>query len=75
MSETIEEMQKRRHRVWIRDWSDGLAYCRECDHEYTNAQTIIVDEEKSCPNCKKPENKTYYYCPEDGSRGCECKWH
>ena len=75
MTETLEDLRKRKHQEWLRDWRNGLAYCLECDHEYTNSQTIVNDDEKSCPNCKKPESKKYYYCPEDGSNGCDCSWH
>lgn len=64
-----------RRRQWIKDWSEGLASCLECDHDYTDAQIVVINDEKSCPNCKKPEHKKYYYCPDDGSKGCECRWH
>lgn len=69
----LTKYQKERHQRWIRDWSDGLAYCCNCDNEYTKAQVIVVNEEKSCPHCKEPENKTYYYCEEHGSSDDDCE--
>jgi hypothetical protein len=73
MAETLDDARKRKHESWLRDWANGLAHCLECDHEYTNAQVIVIEDEKSCPSCKSPENKKYYYCPSDGSSGCECE--
>ena len=45
----------------------------ENDEEYTDAQIIVVNEEKSCPHCKEPEHKYYYYCEEHGSSEDDCK--
>lgn len=69
----LADLQKKRHQAWMRDWSEGLACCYHCDTEYTDAQVIVVDEEKSCPNCKNPERKTYYYCKEHGSPDDDCE--
>jgi len=73
MSGVLEKMRKERHERWIRDWSERLACCLNCDKEYTDAQVIVVDEEKSCPHCKVPEHKMYYYCSEHGSSGDDCE--
>ena len=69
----LDELKRERHKRWMRDWSDRLAYCYHCDHEYTDAQVIVHEEEKSCPNCKNPEQKTYYYCEEHGSPDDDCE--
>jgi hypothetical protein len=73
MSDLLENMRKERRERWLRDWSDGLASCYYCDKEYTDAQVIIVEEEKSCPHCKVPEHKMYYYCTEHGSSNDDCE--
>jgi hypothetical protein len=73
MSDVLETMRKERHQRWLRDWSDGLACCYYCDKEYTDAQVVVVNEEKSCPYCKEPERKTYYYCKEHGSSNDDCE--
>lgn len=75
MSQSLEERSRERYLRWQNDWADGLAYCYHCGEEYTDAQSIVHNEEKSCPHCKEPENKTYYYCPDDGRHGCECREH
>lgn len=67
--------QEAKHKAWLRDWKDGLASCNECDCDYRNNEVEVVNGEKCCPHCLFPEDKTYYYCPEDGSKGCECRWH
>lgn len=72
MSDLLAKMRKDRHDRWIRDWSDGLANCHTCDTDYTKAQVIIHNDEKSCPNCKSPENRTFYYCEEHGSSNDDC---
>lgn len=69
----LDEMRRERHKRWMQDWSDRLAYCYHCGEEYTNAQVIVHNEEKSCPHCKEPERKTYYYCEEHGSPDDDCK--
>jgi hypothetical protein len=69
----LDTMRKERHERWLRDWSEGLASCYHCDEDYINAQVIVIDDEKSCPHCKNPERKTYYYCEEHGSKDDDCK--
>ena len=70
LNERIKESRRR----WLKDWGEGLAYCYHCDHEYTDLQAVIIDEELSCPGCKNPERKTYYYCAEHGTSVCkECE--
>ena len=69
----LEQLQRERHKRWMQNWSDGLASCYHCDEEYTDAQVIVVNEENSCPHCKNPERKTYYYCKEHGSSNDDCK--
>jgi hypothetical protein len=69
----LEELRKKRHQRWMQDWSDGLASCYYCGEEYTDAQVIVHKEEKSCPHCKEPERKTYYYCKEHGSSDDDCE--
>lgn len=73
MSDVLEKMRKERHERWIRDWSERLACCLNCDKEYTDAQVIVVNDEKSCPHCKEPEHKMYYYCEEHGSSDDDCE--
>lgn len=61
-------------RQWLKDWGSGLAFCKECDHEYSDLEAVITDGELLCPGCRKPENKTYYYCSEHGASACkECE--
>ena len=62
-----------RRKAWIKAWAEGLACCYYCDKEYTDSEVIVVNEEKSCPHCKNPERKTYYFCKEHGSRDDDCK--
>jgi hypothetical protein len=70
LNERIKESRRR----WLSDWGSGLAYCNMCDHEYTDLQAVTIDDESSCPACKKPEDKSYYYCAEHGTSVCaECK--
>ena len=69
----LEQLQRERHQRWIKNWSERLACCLNCDEEYTDAQVIVVNEEKSCPHCKEPEHKYYYYCEEHGSSDDDCK--
>ena len=62
------------NRQWMQDWGSGLAYCNDCGHEYVDLQAVTIDNESSCPGCKKPEWKTYYYCAEHGDSQCpECR--
>ena len=68
----IEQLQRERRQRWLRDWGAGLASCYYCDKEYTDAEVIVVNEEKSCPHCKEPERKSYYYCKEHGSSDDDC---
>ena len=73
MSITLSDLQLARHALWMKEWADGLAYCRNCDKEYTDLQTLIVDTDPFCPHCKQDEDKTYYYCKEHGGSVCkEC---
>lgn len=70
----LNERIRASRRQWIKDWGAGLAYCNECDKEYTDLEAIIFDELLHCPGCSKPENKTYYYCSMHGTSVCqECK--
>jgi hypothetical protein len=69
----LTDYQKKKHQLWMKEWGDRLACCSNCDEEYTDAQVIVVNEEKSCPHCKKPEYKTYYYCEEHGSSDDDCE--
>jgi hypothetical protein len=73
LSDLLAKMRKDRHDRWIRDWSDGLASCYHCDTDYTIAEIVVINEEKSCPHCKNPEHKTYYYCKEHGSSNDDCE--
>jgi len=72
MSDSLEAIRETNRKRWLMDWHNGLASCLNCDHEYINAQAILHNDEKSCPNCKEPENKRYYFCPIDGSSQCDC---
>jgi phage FluMu protein Com len=69
----IEQLQRERRQRWLRDWGVGLASCYYCDKEYADAEVIVLNEEKSCPHCKEPERKTYYYCKEHGSSSDDCE--
>lgn len=71
--EILEEMRRKRRQLWLDAWADRLAYCYHCGEEYTDAQVIVHEEEKSCPHCKNPERKTYYYCEEHGSPDDDCE--
>lgn len=57
----LEDMRKERRAQILKDTREGLAFCNQCDGEYTDIQTITIEDEKSCPHCKNPENKTYYH--------------
>jgi hypothetical protein len=70
---TLQGIRLEKRKRWLKDWSEGLAFCYHCDNEYTDSQTIVVKEEKSCPHCKEPERKTYYYCKEHGSSHDDCE--
>ena len=73
MSITFSDLQLARHALWMKEWADGLAYCRNCDKEYTDLETLIVDNDPFCPHCKQDEDKAYYYCKEHGGSVCkEC---
>ena len=72
MSNLLDELRERNRERWIAAWRDRLGNCRNCDMDYIDSQAVVIDDEKSCPNCKKPEDKSYYYCEEHGSSGC-CK--
>jgi len=69
----LEQLQRERHQRWIANWSDGLACCYHCDQEYTDAQTVVKEDEKFCLSCKNSERKTYYYCKEHGSSDDDCE--
>jgi hypothetical protein len=69
----LDEIRRKRRELWLKNWSERLAWCLNCDGEYTDAQVIVVNEEKSCPHCKEPERKMYYYCEEHGSSEDDCK--
>lgn len=58
---SLELLREERRRAWLKDTADGLGYCRACNHEYTNAEMVVIADEASCPGCKKPESKTLYY--------------
>jgi len=68
----LDDMRSQRHKRWLLDWADNLAYCNNCVKEYKESEIVVIEDEKSCPHCKLPENKTYYYCPESGSKDCKC---
>lgn len=73
MSRTLSKMRQERHDLWVREWSEGVAYCRHCDKDYTKKQTLVIDGEKYCPHCKQEEDKRYYYCEDHGQTVCpEC---
>ena len=57
----LEELVYNRRMQELKDRRAGLAYCNLCANEYTNAEIVTIEDELSCPHCKKPENKTYYY--------------
>lgn len=67
------KMQKDRDERRMRNWQNRLAYCFHCDEEYTDAEVILVNGDESCPRCKKPERKTYYYCVDHGSNIDDCE--
>jgi hypothetical protein len=69
----LENRGIQRRKLWIKSWSEGLACCYHCGEEYTDNQVIVHNEENSCPHCKNPERKTYYYCKEHGSAEDDCK--
>ena len=71
MSRTLEEMQKQRHDLWLREWSEGTANCRKCDKDYTEKETLVIDGDKYCPHCKQEEDKQYYYCEDHGQSACD----
>lgn len=61
------------NRQWLSDWGSGLAYCNHCNHEYADLQAVIIEDVLCCPECRKPEMKSYYYCAEHGDSVCkEC---
>ena len=73
MSKTLSDLQLAKHALWMNEWANGLACCRNCDKEYTDQETLIVDNDPFCPHCKREEDKAYYYCKEHGSSVCkEC---
>lgn len=69
----LDKARQEKKKLWLSNWSEGLAYCYHCDQEYTDAQVIVHEDEKSCPQCKNPERKTYYYCKEHGSPDDDCE--
>jgi hypothetical protein len=74
MSKALEEMRQERHDLWVREWSEGVAYCCHCDKDYTKKETLVIDGDKYCPHCKQEEDKRYYYCEDHGQIACdECK--
>jgi hypothetical protein len=74
MSITLKDLQLAKHALWMTEWSNGLAYCRNCDKEYKDQETLIIDTDRFCPHCKCDENKAYYYCTEHGASVCkECE--
>jgi hypothetical protein len=54
-------LRNERHKRYLKESREGFAYCNHCDHEYNDADAITIEDEKSCPNCKQPEFKTYYH--------------
>ena len=49
--------------------ADGLGYCPECGHEYTQAQVENIDHDRAvspwiseCPNCHTEEERILYWC-------------
>lgn len=73
-NEKLKQTINLSRKIWLQNWSQGLAYCNLCQKEYTDIDAIIYQEVSHCPGCKEPENKTYYYCSEHGASGCgECK--
>lgn len=57
----LEELVYNRRMQELKDRRAGLAYCNLCANEYTSVEIVTIEDELSCPHCKKPENKTYYY--------------
>ena len=73
-NEWLSKRKIEANRRWLADWGSGLAYCNMCNHEYADLQAVTIDDESSCPGCKKPEDKSYYYCAEHGDSECrECE--
>jgi len=73
MNPTVREIQIERYELWLKEWKDGMGFCRHCDKDYTNKQTLVINEDKHCPYCKKEEDKQYYYCKDHGQSAClEC---
>jgi hypothetical protein len=74
MSKTLSDLQSAKYALWMTEWANGLAYCRNCDKEYKDQETLIIDTGKFCPHCKCDEDKAYYYCTEHGASVCkECE--
>jgi formylmethanofuran dehydrogenase subunit E len=57
----LEKLVYERRMQELKDRRTGLAYCNMCGKEYTNAEIVSIEDELSCPHCKKPETKTIYY--------------
>jgi hypothetical protein len=57
----LEDMRKEKRENVYKATQEGLANCKHCDGDYVRNQVIIIEDEKSCPYCKNPEYKTYYY--------------
>jgi hypothetical protein len=63
------------------DQADGLGYCPDCDHEYTEAQVENIDHDRApvsyiseCPNCHSDRERALYWCevpPLHAPRDCE----
>jgi hypothetical protein len=62
-----------KYRYWIEAWSEGLAYCLNCDEEYRTHEAVFVDEVENCPHCMTDYGKRYYYCKEHGSPDDDCE--
>lgn len=73
-NEKLNQRMRMNREIWLMQWSQGLGYCNNCDKEYGDIDAILFQDVTHCPGCKKPENKSYYYCSEHGASGCkECK--
>jgi len=70
---SLSEARIKTHRQWVTDWSEGLAYCLNCDEEYTDKQAVIVDDVENCPHCASDYGKRYYYCKDHGSSDDDCE--
>lgn len=59
-------------RAHITAVEDGLGYCPNCDHEYTDKDVVRIPESFDgsgvtdfCPNCGQEDLRILYWCNQD----------